>query len=448
MTPRRLTVSELINLNVGLMGIQTGWGLQNANMSALYEKLGAPPELLPLLWLAAPATALVVHPLVGLASDRTWTRLGRRRPYLLAGAICSSVALFFMPASPALWIAATLLWVQDAAINGTMEPFRPLVADQVPESQRNIGYSIQSVFIGLGALIGGSLPFLLRQAGVAGANDQGVPLTVVYAFRIGAAVFLGSVLWTVITTRERPPETQAAGRPVANGWLREILRGFATMPPAMRRLAPVQFFSWLGFFCMWMFLAPTIARRVFGAAGPHVDGYNEGIEWAGVCLAMYSVAAVVAAPLLARVAQRLGRPHTHSLALAAGGTGLVSVYAIHDPLLLLVAMAGVGMSWASIHALPYAMLARAVPADRRGMYMGVFTFFIASPAILASLTLKPIVSQVLQGQTISIVVLGGCSLLLASALALRVEESEQVRQAAPARPVPAARRDGEGWQDA
>ncbi len=431
MVPRRLKTIEIINLNVGLMGIQTGWGLQNANMSALYEKLGARPELLPLLWLAAPATALIVHPLVGLASDRTWTRLGRRRPYLLAGALCSSLALFVMPTSTALWMAATLLWIQDAAINGTMEPFRPLVADKLPESQRNVGYGIQSVFIALGALVGGSLPYLLRQAGVSGANSQGIPLTVVYAFRAGAVIFLGSVLWTVITTRELPPEREAEPRHGTKSWLTEILGAFRNMPPTMRALAPVQFFSWLGFFCLWMFLAPTIARRVFGAAGPHANSYNQGIEWAGICLATYSVVAALTAPMLPGLSRRLGRPYTHALALGAGGTALVSLYAIRDPMLLLVAMIGVGVAWASVHALPYAMLARAVPVERRGMYMGVFTFFISSPSIIASLTFKPIVSHVFNGQTVFIVMLGGCSLLLASALALRVGEAQAVEQTFP-----------------
>lgn len=422
----RLSMWQICNLSVGLLGIQVGWGLQNANMSAIFEKLGASPSLLPLLWLAAPVTALFMHPIIGLLSDRTWTSLGRRRPYLLAGAICSSLALFLMPISPILLAAALLLWLQDASINATMEPFRPLIADKLNEEQRTVGFVMQGFFIGLGAMIATALPYILRQVGISGVAANGIPLTIQYSFQIGAFLFLVSVLWTVISTRETPPENLAAFRhQQANSqipWFKEFPTLLRSMPATMRQLAVVQIFTWFGLFCLWMFFVPMTARHVFGAQDVHSNAYNQGVEWGGVCFATYAFVSFLVALALPKLVGQTSRKMVHGVALFCGGIGLLLVYLIHDPFLLLLPMVGVGIMWASVHSIPYAILARTLPSERVGAYMGLFTLFIASPNIVASLTLRPIVKYVFNSDPLYVVMLGGTSLLVASLLMTRVEE--------------------------
>ena len=416
----------MFNMSFGFLGIQFGWGLQLANMSAIYEKLGASPEQVPILWLAAPMTGLLVQPIVGALSDRTWTRLGRRRPYFLVGAILSSIALFLMPLSTALWMAASLLWILDASINTSMEPFRAFVANKLDASQRTAGFVVQSFFIGIGASLANALPFLLRSLGVEGATDSGIPLTVKYSFQIGALVFLAAVLWTVITTREeRDPAFDAlrAQRP-ARGFLGaatvfgDIGSAVRQMPTSMRQLAVVQVFTWLGLFSMWMFFVPATARHVFGATDPQSALYTEGIEWGGFAFAFYSIACFLVAFALPGLARRTSRKQVHAGALVCGGLGLLAVYAIQSKYLLLLSMVGVGIAWASILAMPYAILSTALPSARMGTYMGIFNAFIVLPEIFAAVAFGPLIRLILgegnPNTPLYVVMFGGVCLLVAA----------------------------------
>ncbi|HEU4710348.1 MAG TPA: MFS transporter [Pyrinomonadaceae bacterium] len=428
-----LTKRQIANLSIGLLGIQFGWGLQNANMSAIYEKLGASPSLIPLLWLAGPVSALLAHPIIGFMSDRTWSRLGRRRPFLLGGAICSSIALFFMPTSPVLWIAATLLWVQDLSINSTMEPFRPFIADKLGDSQRTLGFAIQSFFIGIGAAFANVTPYILRYLGVSGVTETGIPHTVKYAFQFGAFFFLGTVLWTVITTKEDPPEDLQALRErqrASRGlqWVKEFFSNVGRMPATMKQFAVVQVFTWFGMFCIFMFFAPAVARHVFGATEPRSLLYNKGIEWAGVALGVYAVVSIGASLVLPRLVALTNRRVTHALCLTCGGLGLLSLYLIHNQYLVLLIMVPVGFAWASIHAMPYAILSSALPPDRMGAFMGMFSFFIAVPGITASLTFRPLVKFVFDNNPLYVVMMGGVCFLIAATLMSRVRDPLEQKQ--------------------
>ncbi len=421
----RLSTPQLFNMSFGFLGIQFGWGLQLANMSAVYERLGARPDEVPLLWLAAPVTGLLVQPIVGALSDRTWGALGRRRPYFLTGAIFASMALFVMPTSTSLWMAASLLWILDASINISMEPFRAFVADKLPPAQRTSGFVMQALFIGIGATLANALPYVLGQMGVTGSTDSGIPLTVKYSFQAGAAVFLLCVLWTVATTTEFPPEDMAAFQRARKARLglgtlfSEIGAAIRNMPATMRQLAVVQVLTWLGLFCMWLFFVPTVARHVFGATDPQSDLYTTGIEWGGFAFAFYSIVCFIAALALPKLAAATSRRAVHSAALICGGLGLLSVWIIHDQYLLLLSMAGVGIAWASILSMPYAILSTAIPGERMGLYMGVFNFFIVIPEIVAALTFGPL-SRALFGEgnpraPLYFVMLGGFCMLAASA---------------------------------
>src|SRR3954462_4263948 len=428
----RLSPVQMFNMSFGFLGIQFGWGLQLANMSAVYEKLGARPDQVPLLWLAAPVTGLLVQPIVGALSDRTWGALGRRRPYFLTGAILASTALFIMPLSSALWMAAMLLWILDASINISMEPFRAFVADKLDVSQRTSGFVMQSFFIGVGASLANALPFILRKFGVTGATASGVPTTVRYSFQIGAVVFLAAVLWTVFTTSEFPPEDAAAferakkGRRGIGPLLSEIVQSIREMPATMRQLAVVQLFTWLGLFCMWLFFVPATARHVFGTTDPQSPAYTEGIEWGGFVFAFYSITCFVVALALPKLAAAWSRKVVHAFALVCGAVGLLSVYVIHSKYLLLASMTGVGIAWASILSMPYAILSTALPPQRMGVYMGIFNFFIVIPEIVASLTFGPI-ARGLFGEgnpntALYFVLLGGVCLLIAAALVSIVDD--------------------------
>lgn len=415
-------------MNFGFFGIQFGWGLQMANMSAIYEYLGAKPDQIPMLWLAAPLTGLIVQPIVGHLSDHTWNRLGRRRPYFLAGAILSSLALILMPNSSALWMAAGLLWILDASINISMEPFRAFVADLLPESQRTQGFAMQSLFIGLGAVIASMLPWLLAASGrvSTAAAAHTIPLTVKLSFYLGAVAFLGAVLWTIVTTREYPPEDLEAFRRRARGGVlagaREILSAIRQAPGVMRRLAWVQIATWLGLFCMWLYFPIAVAHHVFGAADPQSPRYAEGVAWGGNCFAIYSAVCFAFAFALPGLARKLGRRRTHGLCLLAGALGLASVALIRNPYLLFASMAGVGVAWASTISMPYAMLAGSLPPHRIGVYMGIFNFFIVIPEIVASLGFGWVMSHVLGNDRLAAVVCGGAFLALAAALTQRVQE--------------------------
>jgi maltose/moltooligosaccharide transporter len=428
----RLSFWQMFNMSFGFLGIQFGWGLQLANMSAVYERLGARPDQVPLLWLAAPVTGLLVQPIVGALSDRTWGPLGRRRPYFLVGAILASIALFFMPTSSALWMAAGLLWILDASINISMEPFRAFVADKLDVSQRTAGFVMQSFFIGVGASLANALPFFLSWMGVSGSTESGIPLSVKYSFQVGAAVFLVCVLWTVATTTEFPPEDPAAfdrarrGRRGLGPLLGEIVESIREMPATMRQLAVVQLFTWLGLFCMWLFFVPATARHVFGATDAQSPVYTQGIEWGGFAFAFYSITCFLVALALPKVAARTSRKTVHAAALVCGALGLLSVYVIHDKYILLLSMVGVGIAWASILSMPYAILSTALPPNRMGVYMGVFNFFIVIPEIIASLGFGPLIRAAFgennPNAPLYVVMLGGVSLLAAAALVARVHD--------------------------
>jgi len=428
----RLKFWQIWNMSFGFLGIQFGWGLQLGNMSGIYEKLGANPDQLPLLWLAAPLTGLIVQPIIGSMSDRTWGRLGRRRPYFLVGAILASVALFFMPTSSSLWMAAGLLWILDASINITMEPFRAFVADKLNADQRTTGFVMQSFFIGLGATFAGWLPLAFRRFGVSGNTESGIPLTLKYAFQLGAAAFLIAVLWTVFTTKEYPPEDmeefermRREKKGLAAG-LGEIMTALREMPRTMRQLAPVQIFTWLGLFCMWLFYVPAVARHVFGAVDPQSEAYTHAVEWGGFAMSFMNITCFAVAFLLPKLAKATSRKTVHALCLICGALGLLSVYFISNPWMLVVSMVGVGIAWASILSMPYAILSGALPAARMGVYMGVFNFFIVIPEITQALTFGPLIRGIFGENNprspLYVVLVGGCFMLLAALLVTRVRD--------------------------
>ena len=426
----RLSFWQIWNMSFGFLGIQFGWGLQLANMSPIYKYLHAEESSLPYLWLAGPITGLIIQPIIGSMSDRTWNRLGRRRPYFLTGAILASIALFFMPNSSAVWMAAGLLWILDASINITMEPFRAFVADKLPEDQRTLGFVMQSFFIGIGQTLANALPFLFGALGVTGVMASGIPFSVEYSFKIGAIVFLVAVLWTVITTKEYPPEDIEAFermRRENKGCLRvfaEIGTALAEMPTTMKQLAVVQFFTWFALPCMWQFFGIAVARHVFGAPSEASPLFAEGTEWGGLCFAFYNVVCFLIAFMLPALAKATSRKGVHMISLICGGLGLISVLFITNKWMLFASMAGVGIAWASILSMPYVMLSTAVPPARMGVYMGVFNLFIVIPQIVMSLIVPRIYNNVLGGDPRNAVVLGGISLLIAAATVLGVRDAE------------------------
>ncbi len=421
MNKPRLSFWQIWNMSFGFLGIQFGWGLQLANMSPIYKYLHAEESSLPYLWLAGPITGLIIQPIIGSMSDRTWNRLGRRRPYFLVGAILASITLFFMPDSSAVWMAAGLLWILDASINITMEPFRAFVADKLPEEQRTLGFVMQSFFIGIGQTLANALPYLFTALGVVGVMASGIPLSVEYSFKIGALVFLVAVLWTVVTTKEYPPEDLEAFQRMKRE-RKGILAGFAEifssvteMPPTMKQLAVVQFFTWFALPCMWQFFGLAVARHVFLAPNEGSPLFAEGTEWGGLCFAAYNVVCFVVAFLLPSLAKSTSRKTIHTIALLCGGIGLISVFFISNKYMLFASMAGVGIAWASILSMPYVILSTAVPPARMGVYMGVFNLFIVIPQIVMSLIVPSIFNNLLGGDPRNAVVLGGISLLIAAA---------------------------------
>jgi maltose/moltooligosaccharide transporter len=420
MTKPRLSFWQIWNMSFGFFGIQFGWGLQMANMSAIYQYLGAKEGDIAVLWLAAPLTGLIVQPIIGYLSDRTWGTLGRRRPFFLAGAILASLALIAMPRSGTVWMAAGLLWLLDASVNITMEPFRAFVGDLLPAEQRKTGFAMQSLLIGLGAVLSSALPYLLTNwLGVKnGTGDGAIPHAVQLAFYIGSAVFFLAVLYTIFTTREYPPEDLAAFRKMkveSAGFghaLREIFGGIGAMPRALRQLAVVQFFTWFALFCMWIYFVPAVATKVFGGA-PGSPEYQRGNEWGGVCFSIYNGTAFVFAFVLLALVRTFSARAIHRACLLGGGAGLILAFLFPHPHLLIGSMILVGIAWASILSMPYAMLSNAIPAQKMGFYMGVFNFFIVIPQILASLGLGLLMKHVLGGNPMNAVLLGGCSLALA-----------------------------------
>jgi maltose/moltooligosaccharide transporter len=436
MNKPRLSFWQIGNMSLGFLGIQFGWGLQLANMSAIYSYLGANESQIPFLWLAGPVTGLIVQPIIGAMSDRTWNWLGRRRPYFLVGAILSSIALFVMPDSTSVMMAAGFLWVLDASINISMEPFRAFVADKLNPDQRTVGFVMQSFFIGIGASLANALPYIFRYGGVTGRTTSGVPLTVQYSFKIGAAAFLLAVLWTVLTSKEYPPEDMAAFQrmraahkgvtAVIKALVREIISAIGEMPATMRQLAVVQLFTWLGLFCMWLFFGLMTSYHVFGATSPQDARFPLGGEWGGICFAVYSIVTFLVAFALAKIAGATSRKIVHTISLICGGVGLLSVYLIHDKWTLLLTMVGVGIAWASILSMPYAILSGALPPARIGIYMGVFNFFIVIPEITQALTFGPIIRAFFGAENhnapLYMVMAGGTFMLIAALLVARVED--------------------------
>jgi maltose/moltooligosaccharide transporter len=423
-----LSFWQIWNMSFGFFGIQFAFALQQANMSGIYKTLHAETDRIPFLWLAAPLTGLIVQPIIGSMSDRTWNRLGRRRPYFLTGAILSTIALFFMPNSSAIWMAVLFLWMLDASVNISMEPFRAFVADKLNPDQRTTGFVMQSFFIGAGAAIGSGLPWMFRQLGVSGETPSGIALTVKYSFQLGAAALLLAVLWTVFTSKEYPPDDmesfmrQRSEQSGILAWFKEIFSAVAAMPATMKQLAVVQLFTWLGLFCMWIFFGLATAQQVFKTTNPDTLAFKEGIEWGGFAFAMYNVVCFAIAFLLPKLAAMTSRKTVHALSLICGGLGLLSAYFIEDKNLWLLTMLGVGIAWASILSMPYAILSGALPPARMGVYMGIFNFFIVIPEIIASLTFQPLVKHVFHNNPLYVVMLGGVCLLIAAALVAIVRD--------------------------
>jgi maltose/moltooligosaccharide transporter len=420
-----LSLAQIINMSVGFFGIQFGWDLQRANMGSIYENLGANPDEVPLLFLAAPLTGLIVQPIIGYLSDRTWhPRWGRRRPYFMIGAILSSIALIFMPHSSALWMAAGLLWVLDTFGNVAMEPFRAFVTDKLPESQVNRGFIMQSLMIGLGGSIASSLPWIMKNwFGMENTAAVGVISdNVKWSFYIGAFFFLSAVLYTVFTTKEYPP-AGIPGKDIETrkgfaGGISEIVGALRNMPDQMKRVSLVQFFTWPGLFLMWFYYSTAVAINVFGGIDNNDPTYAEGRDFAGLTLAFYNVVTFVFAFMLPWVADRLGRKMTHALCLFCGAIGLISVGWVKDQNMLYLCMAGVGIAWTSILSMPYAMLSGSLPRNKVGIYMGIFNFFIVLPEIIASLGFQGIMKNVLNNDRMLAIQVGGGLFILAGLLCL------------------------------
>ncbi|RLD49260.1 MAG: MFS transporter [Bacteroidetes bacterium] len=494
-TKPKLSFWQIWNMSFGFLGIQFGFALQNANVSRIFETLGAKIDDIPILWIAAPVTGLIIQPIIGHASDKTWCRLGRRRPYFLAGALLASIALFIMPNSPALWIAAGMLWMMDASINVSMEPFRAFVGDMLPSDQRTTGFAMQSFFIGTGAVIASLLPYMMANwFGISNTAPEGIiPPSVKFSFYIGGAVFISAVAWTVFSSKEYSPEElkefddhkedvcetdedtnnkEQIKKSVKLGLIFTILGillsiafyftevekevyilsfglfifgilellsgslqksnkkgGFVSvfndlnsMPKTMGQLAIVQFFSWFALFAMWIYTTAGVTAHVYGTTDTTSELYNEGANWVGVCFGVYNGFAALFAFLLIWMAKITSRKITHSISLLVGGLSFISIFFIKDSNMLLIPFAGIGLTWASILAMPYAMLTGALPSNKMGVYMGIFNFFIVIPQILAASILGFLVKSIFKEEAIYALILGGISLIIAAFLVIFVKD--------------------------
>ncbi len=414
------------NLSFGFLGIQFGWGLQMGNMSAIYEYLGAEPDQIPMLWLAAPLTGLIVQPIVGYLSDKTWSpRFGRRKPYFFVGALLASIMLIFMPYSSTVWMAAGMLWILDSSINISMEPFRAYVADILPKEQYSRGYTMQSFFIGLGAVLSAALPwFFLNIMGYSDESINGaIPAYVKMSFLVGGIAFFLAVLYTIFKTTEYPPEYYHEENEEQYGYFEGLSKAFKTMPESFKKLAPVQFFTWMGLFLMWFYFTVTITKTVFGASGPSDPSYSEGIVWGNLCFGFYSlVTFIVALQILPSLAEKIGNAKVHALALFLGGIGLLSVGIIDNKWLLFLSMSGVGFAWASIVSMPYAMIAHDIPPKQMGIFMGLFNMFIVIPEIIAALGFGWVMSNLFDNNKLYGVLTAGILLILAALFTLRIKD--------------------------
>jgi maltose/moltooligosaccharide transporter len=471
----RLSFWQIWNVSFGFLGVQFGFALQNANASRILSDLGADLHSLSLFWLVAPIMGLLIQPIVGSASDRTWNRLGRRNPYILAGGIAAAVGMLLMPNSATLasfitplFFGAMMLALMDASFNLAFQPFRALVSDMVPSEQRNVGYSIQSFLINIGAVFGSILPFMLTNViGLENTADTGsVAPSVIWAFYIGASVMLGSVLWTVFRTKEYAPgthglaplEKQDNERSLSDK-LSKFIDLMKTMPTTMKQLALVQFFSWFALFIMWVYTMPAIAQHIWGIDAKWFDPtYLDSVgsipdhiakakgtagDWVGIIFAAYSLFAAIASLFMAKVANTIGRKLTYSLSLLAGGIGYISIMAIQSTeptlvnlaitqiivpqgaVLLFLPMVGVGIAWAAILAMPYAILAGSLPVKQTGVYMGIFNFTIAAPQIISGILAGWILTTVFDNQAIYIIMLAGISMLLAAISVYFVKEGPE-----------------------
>lgn len=438
----KLTLWQIFTMSFGFMGIQFGFALQNGNTSRILRSFGADVDQLPMFWIVAPLVGMIVQPLIGHYSDKTWNRLGRRKPYFLTGALLSSIALIFLPNSaalssiiPALWIGAGMVMVMDASFNIAMEPFRALVADNLPEKQRTLGFSIQTFLIGFGAVVGSYLPEFLGNHGFSLATGKnGVADNIKYSFYIGAAVFVAAILVTVFFSKEYPPVEYEKyhGKPehaAEKEGLKEIIKDFRRMPRTMRQLGLVQFFSWFALFSMWVFTTDAVATHVYGLTGDYSKSiaYNEAGNKVSSAFGVYNFVAMFYALALPVIAKYIGRKATHAISLIAGGIGLISIYFIKDPSMLSYSMIGIGLAWASILAMPYVILSGSIPPGKLGIYMGIFNFFITLPQIINGLFGGWIVKNIYGGQPIYAIVLAGFLLLCAAISVLFVYDSGAIR---------------------
>lgn len=441
----RLSKAQIWNMSIGFLGIQFGFALQMANASRIFQTFGANVEHLGWFWLAAPVTGMLLQPIVGHYSDRTWTKLGRRRPYFLFGAFFAALALIFMPNAeilaaiiPPMFVGAGLLMIMDASINISMEPFRALVADKLPLDQRTLGFSVQSTLIGIGAVVGSWITYSLAEwFNVSKTAPAGsIPDNVVYSFYIGAAVLVVTIVWTVITTKEYSPkelekytEGEEEINPATevikkdNGFV-QIFKDFAAMPKTMKQLGVVQFFSWLALFGMWVYTTPAIAQHVYNLPVSDTSSvmYNDAGNWVGVLFGVYNGVAALYAMFLPFLARMTSRKSAHAISLFIGAIGLISFYYVKDPDMLIIPMIGVGIAWASILSMPYAILSGALPAKKMGIYMGLFNFFITIPQIVNGLVSGPIIKSLFNSQAIYALIIAGVSLLIAAGAVYFVED--------------------------
>lgn len=439
MKKRKLSFLEIWNLSFGFLGVQMGFALQNANASRILQIFGADVHELSWFWIVAPLTGLIVQPIIGHYSDKTWhPRLGRRRPYFLVGAVLASLGLVLMPNSdmftafmPALWVGAGMLMIMDASFNVAMEPFRALVADVLPSDQRTLGFSVQTVLIGVGAVLGSWLPYIVANwfDFPNEASEGEVPLNLLISFLVGALVLISSILVTVLNTREYSPEEMAQFEdaeeaPEEESSLLNIFQDFKLMPQTMKQLAWVQFFSWFGLFGMWVFSTPAIASHIYGLdiSDTHSKGFQDAGDWVGILFGVYNAVSAMYAFFLPYVAKKIGRKRTHSLSLIVGGLGLLSIYLMPNKEWVIVSMVGIGVAWASILAMPYAILAGSIPARKMGVYMGIFNFFIVLPQILNALIGGPMVKYLYNDKPVFALVLSGVSLIIAAMLVSRVKD--------------------------
>ncbi len=435
-----LSFWQIWNMSFGFLGIQAGFALQNANASRILQTFGADIENLSWFWVVAPLTGMVIQPIIGHYSDNTWTRLGRRMPYILTGALLAAIALVFMPNSgglsavvPPLLIGAGMLTLMNASFNIAMEPFRALVADLLPDKQRTTGFSIQTFLIGAGAVVGSWLPYMLSEWMGIGANTpQGeIPMNVTISFYFGAFAMVATMGWTIFRTKEYPPELHAryhAGESMKEekkGGLSTILKDITGMPQAMLRLGIVQFFSWFALFSMWVYTTPAVALHVYGASDPGSEAYQKAGDWVGVLFGIYNLVAMLFALALPVIARHTNRKITHAISLLAGAAGLISMYYISEPFTLIFSMIGIGIAWASILSMPYAILASSIPAAKMGVYIGIFNFFITIPQIISSIANGPMVKHWFGSDAMYAILMAGICLLIASVTVVFVTDKTE-----------------------